>query len=225
VPAVRLAHVLVRVGLPGGLLATCAVVWAFTFAWSPLVVAAWCVAAVGCVVHQRLGAAIVVLLSAWAFLGGHYYNHLWFLFWVALTVTIFGAVDQQRLVLRCQLSIVYGFAALAKMNPLWLSGESLASHGVRLPEALIGPAAVATVALEATLAWALWIPRWRILALAAAAPMHLSFWLMMEYPLRWSGGLLIFNLLVFGLLLWSTRRRSTDRATVDAHRRRTFAVA
>jgi hypothetical protein len=161
-----------------------------------------------CLWRERLGASMIVGVAAWAIYSGHYFNHLWFLLLVALTFVIFTDVAQQRLVVRCQLSILYGFAAIAKVHGGWLSGEALAGHGTRLPELLTAPAAVLALSFEAVVAGALWWRRARSLVLALAAPMHLGMWLSMDYPLLWSGGLLIFNGLAFGLLVWSTRPNS-----------------
>ena len=111
-----------------------------------------------------------------------YSNHLYLMVLLALLLTwadsgATWSADARRvgprdvvsglpvLLLKLQLTAVYLFAALAKINPSFLSGEVLASHQggalVQLPGSLIvpsilGPVAVAAVVTEAFLALAPW---------------------------------------------------------------------
>jgi uncharacterized membrane protein YphA (DoxX/SURF4 family) len=89
-----------------------------------------------------------------------------------------GAVSLWQL----QISIVYFFAAAAKLNPGFLSGEVLwiywPTEGalaflapLRTREALM-PLAVAAVAVEFFLAFALWLPALRRLAVAVGLALH-----------------------------------------------------
>jgi len=83
-----------------------------------------------------------------------------------------------------QISIVYFFAALAKVNPTFLSGEMLANYWptsgwlgflaeLRTPQVL-QPMAWASVAAEFCLAFALWLPAFRRLAVVVGVALHLG---------------------------------------------------
>jgi len=95
--------------------------------------------------------------------------------------------------LKLQVSIVYAFAALAKINAEYLSGTTLAlSAGAGslrfVPEpgsrAAVGGALV-SIALEAFLAVALWVPRWRGAAFAAGAALHAAMIALLPDAVRW----------------------------------------
>lgn len=166
--------------------------------------AVWAAAALACVLHDRLGPAVVVAVAAWTLLDVQYYNHVTFIFWVAATLVLFPGEQRRALVFRWQLAILYGFAALAKLNGDWLSGAVLAAESARLPEVLLQPAAVGAVAAELVLAGALWSRRARVPVLWVGACVHLGFWLLMGTNVLWSPGLAPFNVLAFGVLVWST---------------------
>jgi hypothetical protein len=74
-----------------------------------------------------------------------------------------------------QLSVCYFFAALSKLNPVFLDGSALASW-VRwpLPESMFGIMAVGTVVTELFLALGLWWRPTRVLAAAVGVGLHLS---------------------------------------------------
>lgn len=83
---------------------------------------------------------------------------------------------------KLQISIVYFFAALAKLNPTFLSGEMLANYwptsgwlgflaDLRTPQVL-QPMAWASVATEFFLAGALWLPAFRRLAVVVGVGLH-----------------------------------------------------
>jgi hypothetical protein len=134
-------------------------------------------------VRPRAGAAVTAVASlaivlAPAVFGQPSVNHLTWVFWIACTMAIFDG-DQQRLVLRAQLSILYGFSALAKIWPDFLTGQALATRtwiGSAAPDALLVAASWATLVLEAALAIKVWARRpWWTAGLAAAVAMHLAF--------------------------------------------------
>ena len=211
----RLADVLVsaRLSLPAALLVVAALLKAFDFAvrWSSTVAVLWVLAAAVCALHERWGAASITVLAWWAALFGIYGNHVVWLAWLALTFVIFGDRAQQRLVVRAQLSILYGFGALAKLNPEWLSGEALVAR-----EAAVGWPVVAawvTMAVEAVLAVALWAPRWRRWWLPVALVAHTAFVLGLEDSTPLRVGLVIFNLTAAGMLVWASGTSTTPRPT------------
>ena len=141
-----------------------------------------------------------------------YSNHLYLMLPVAalLTVAESGAavsLDARRAggrdwvpgwpvwLLCAQISIVYAFAALAKLNPDFLSGSVVASY-LRRDGLLAVPAAwrslepmlvmsLFAICSEAFLAFALWIPRWRPAALVVGLGLHLFIagWLVPTGPL------------------------------------------
>ena len=122
-------------------------------------------------IRPRAGMAVVAAGALVVNLTPAYRNHLALLFWVALALAIFADEHHARLALRCQLSLMYGFAALAKLWPDWLSGEVLQARtwlGAASPEVVVVGLAWATIAAEAALAVAAWSRRreWFLLAVA-----------------------------------------------------------
>ena len=127
-----------------------------------------------------------------------YSNHLYLLVLVVLLLVLANAggalgVDARRgrvgphaeayavWLLRTQVSATYAF--VAKLNPVYLSGATLAGYMspdllVALPEAMRLPFVLAcswgTIALELGLAVALWSARWRRVAVAAGVALHVG---------------------------------------------------
>jgi len=107
--------------------------------------------------------------------------------------------------LRVQISIVYGFAALAKLNAVYLSGSVVAAYLRRDgPLAIPGEwrtfevmaiLSVLSILTEAFLAIALWLPRWRAAAFIAGLGLHVSIAFLFD-PLV--------QLLIFGLMILPT---------------------
>ena len=106
-----------------------------------------------------------------------------------------------------QVSIVYGFAALAKLNPDFLSGSVVASY-LRRDGPLAVPGAwrslepmlvlsLLAICSEAFLAFALWMPRWRPAAMVVGLGLHvfIAGWLS---P---TSSLIVFSLLMLPLYL------------------------
>jgi hypothetical protein len=80
------------------------------------------------------------------------------------------------LLVKIQLSLVYFYTGVAKLNPAFLSGDVLAAR-VTLPDAVAGPTAyallaVCTLAAEFFLAFGLWLAGCRILAVFAGVLLH-----------------------------------------------------
>jgi hypothetical protein len=94
-----------------------------------------------------------------------------------------------------QISAVYGFAALAKINPDFLSGSTVATSLRRVGPLAVPDAwrsmepmlllAVMAICAEAFLAVALWSPRWRQTAFVVALALHggLALWFAPTYLL------------------------------------------
>jgi hypothetical protein len=124
------------------------------------------------------GTVLALTLSAVLLLDQQTYsNHLYLLLLLTILLALAdpGPVWALRptvprwpvMLLMAQASIVYGFAALAKFTPTYLSGRALASFvpydagvaliGARATGLLILAASWGTIALELLLAWWLWV--------------------------------------------------------------------
>jgi hypothetical protein len=117
----------------------------------------------------RSGSAAIAILTFALLIGGFYSNHMTLVMWIAITLAVFADDRQQRFVLRCQLTILYAFAAIAKLWPDWLSGGVISTTwvGPLLPDPLLQAAAWLTLLVEVLLAFGVWSPRrmWLWLAL------------------------------------------------------------
>lgn len=119
--------------------------------------------------------------------------------------------------LQTQLTAVYSFAALSKLNAVFLSGAVLAAHlrttgplAALAATRAAGPLAVlaiATVAIEAFLAVALWLPRLRPAAIFLGTGLHLVIVFAMEPALP---------LAVFGLTALAVYPLYTARTLAPA---------
>jgi uncharacterized membrane protein YphA (DoxX/SURF4 family) len=170
----------------------------------PLFIGLWLCAALAFMLGlgTRLCGAILTLSLAYTLFFDQqlYSNHLYLAMLVVLLLTIAesGArfsLDARRsgshdlilewpiLLLKIQISIVYFYAALLKVNPQYLSGAMLASFwpfnelaalpGGWLSVQILPFLAVASILTELFLAVALWVPRLRWLALAIGVGFHL----------------------------------------------------
>lgn len=134
-------------------------------------------------------AALVTGLCVFAFIwgAGYYSNHGYLLATLAVMLAFTDCGSRAETVwgppvyvLRAQISIVYTFAALAKINFDFLSGNGLASWGFRsmlAPRFLLAmpylPAmAIGTVVAELFVAIGLWVPRLRPFAVAVGVLLH-----------------------------------------------------
>jgi uncharacterized membrane protein YphA (DoxX/SURF4 family) len=175
----------------------------------PLFIGGWLCAALAFALGfgTRLSGAILTLSMAYTlFLDQQLYsNHLYLATLVVLLLTIADSgarfsLDARRsgrrdlilewpiLLLKIEISIVYFYAALLKINPQYLSGvmlttfwpldqlAALPSSWAWVPSIL----AVTSILLELFLAVALWLPRWRWLALVAGIGFHML--------IIWTGG-------------------------------------
>jgi hypothetical protein len=85
-----------------------------------------------------------------------------------------------------QLSVCYLFAALSKVNPWWLAGDTLHNNvEATLPDALYTPLAIAVVLTELFIACGMWFRHTRLLALLAGVCLHVSIVAVMDgrFPL------------------------------------------
>lgn len=127
-----------------------------------------------------------------------YSNHLYLLALVVGLITIGQWQSRGPVVpmwpvflLKAQLTIVYTFAAVSKMNPAFMSGAMIYAN-LRRPLLETAPAlvsfpvlvtvAVASIATELFLGWALWSVRWRRTAAMVGVIFHTSLVLVMDDP-------------------------------------------
>jgi predicted DCC family thiol-disulfide oxidoreductase YuxK len=193
-----------------------------------LLLGAWGIAALLFLVGWRTrvaGAVLAAALASVLFIDQQMYNNYLYLMVLSvglLTVADSGAalsLDARRrqaqetipawpVILLCvQVSIVYGFAAIAKLNPDFLSGSVVASY-LRRDGPLAVPDAwrslepmlvlsVLAVCTEALLAVALWSRRWRPAALVLGLGLHIGItgWLVS------TNSLFVFSILMFALFI------------------------
>lgn len=193
----------------------------------PLITILWVGAGTALVVgvRTRIAAALLAIL-AFGVIGADaatYSNHLYLLSLAALGLAAAGGRLDGRAdrpgpawvtgwpiaVLRMQVSIVYLFAGLAKINEDFLSGlvlhevlsASIFTAGapevlLRSPVLLMG-AAFGVVAVELLIAAGLWVRRWSRFLVCAAVPLHAPMVLLAP---SWTEAL---QLCVFALLMWT----------------------
>jgi vitamin K-dependent gamma-carboxylase-like protein len=160
-------------------------------------------AAVGLLLGWRTrlsGAVLAAVLGFVLLLDQQLYgSHLYLLFLLTLLLTLADSgaavsLDARRtggraripawpaVLMKLQLTIVYGFSAVAKLNPVYLSGDALAAALrkpglVTLPLAAwspsqLAPLAWASILLELVLAGGLWSRRWRLPVAWAGVAFH-----------------------------------------------------
>jgi hypothetical protein len=170
----------------------------------PVFIGIWLIMAVAFIIglRTRLAGGILTLVMAYTLLLDQqlYSNHLYLgtLVLLLLTLADSGArfsLDARWsggherisgwpiLLLKLQVSIVYFFAALLKINPIYLSGSIMTQFwpfndpsilpGGWSPALIMQIAAVLSICTELFLAVALWVPRLRWLALAVGVGFHL----------------------------------------------------
>jgi hypothetical protein len=128
--------------------------------------------------HTRLAGSLLAALMTYTMLLDQqtYSNHLYLLI---LLVGIVALAPNPMSLLRGQLTIVYAFAALRKLTPLYLSGAVIASY---LPPWLyewrrfeyMVPLALASILVEAFLAGAFWSARLRPTAWVVGIALHVG---------------------------------------------------
>lgn len=183
----------------------------------------WVLAAIGFLFgwRTRLCGAVLTLVLGFVLLLDQqlYSNHLYLMVILGflLTLTDAGAslsLDAARAgarsdipewpvtLIRLQISLVYGFSAVAKLNPEYLSGGTLLldiSRGaLGLPEALrhveiMASLALATIAAEVYVAIGLWSSRLRASAIALGVALHAGILILLVPP----PGLAVFAIVMF----------------------------
>lgn len=168
--------------------------------------------------HTRPAGALLIGFQVYGLLLDHqlYSNHLYLmtLFTFLLTLAESGgtvSLDARRkgaapyipawpvLLMRILVTIVYGFAVLAKLNLIFLSGlvlrQQLRVPGIEhLPPWFFMLLAMASVATEAFLAYALWRKPLRVVAYLVGIGFHLTILATMwVFP----------DLITFAVLMWS----------------------
>lgn len=194
-----------------------------------ILVMGWCAAALCFAVgwRTRISGSVLAALMVYTLALDQqtYSNHLYLLVLVTvlLVVADSGAalsVDARRgnerqvpawprTLLRIQTSIVYGYAALWKMNLTYVSGAVLltfmpTSGLFALPEPLrtvqvLAPMAIVSVMMEAFVAVMVWWPRWRHQAFSVALMLHTGMVLFIDPTDRLQ--ISIFAFIMFALLL------------------------
>lgn len=174
---------------------------AIELAWA--VIAAWVLSSSAFLVgwHTRVAGALLgfLIASVLALDLQLYSNHL-YLLGLLVVLTSLGdggaarSLDARRrgersvprwpiVLVKAQVSLVYGFAALSKLNGAFLSGGILAGVSgeglLPIPQGLVRfeamfPLAVAAVATEGFLSFGLWLPRTRRLAIGWGIAFHIA---------------------------------------------------
>ena len=154
-------------------------------AYWPVLTGLWLLAAAGLAVNVRGSGwllagclAYVVLLDQQT-----YSNHLYLFAILAALVTLKGS--HVVLALKGQLTLVYFFAAVSKLNLAFLSGLVIAGSlrpefdWLRTPWLLI-PLAISAIVAELFIADSLWVARRRLYAAVVGIMMHTSFVVLMN---------------------------------------------
>lgn len=138
--------------------------------------------------HRSMAAFVVLLLTGLQFwIGGLGSSEgISLVAWLALIIAVTDRLEEQALLTRVLVTVVYWFTALAKMNPSWFAGARIESvlevrsrfdwlfDFVDFPGVAVG-LAIGVVLIELLIPVGLWNPSWRRRALAAGIAMHLSF--------------------------------------------------
>ncbi|WP_440220478.1 HTTM domain-containing protein [Dietzia sp. MNB45] len=129
-------------------------------------------------------AAMAMLIGFLVFITAlDFYNHHTYLMIVVCAIFVLGVTVPE--LLKLQLTIVYAFAALTKINETYLSGSelyaSMVQHGVWRTFIGVDPApaflmavSIASIVIEAFLAVGLWCARTRWIALVSGLCFHLG---------------------------------------------------
>lgn len=141
--------------------------------------AAWCAAGAAVVLGHRWALLAVSVLSVVVFAAGFENQHMWLLIWMPVTF-LFPARDRMWL-WRWQATILYGFAAVAKLNPDYLSGAVLGRR-FDAPVVVLVVLSIGGLATEAFLAYGLWRWEWAkllgvgfhtvVVVVMAVTPLH-----------------------------------------------------
>jgi predicted DCC family thiol-disulfide oxidoreductase YuxK len=168
--------------------------------------------------QARRAAGGLVALAAYLLFQGFYANHLYLLALVLLLVALSDCERQYAIrprgsgpvpgwplfLMRAQLSIVYLFAGIAKINGEFLSGSTLGYHFensvLPVPDfsSLLLFLSLATVAAEIFIGLAVWSERLRSFAFALVLPLHAVMPFVSQDPAQ-VVGILIFTVIMLVL--------------------------
>lgn len=160
-----------------------------------------------------------------------YSNHMVLLISLAMAVGMSGAAQAwslsrtprtarvpywPALLIKAQITTLYAWTAVAKINPQYLSGEVLGTYlqpWVPIPEHLLPVAALLSIVTEAFLAVALWIPAIRKFAFVVGAGLHVGIVVMLQSPAPLVGfGMLMLS----GYILFAWGRPSVSSPAADS---------
>jgi hypothetical protein len=115
------------------------------------------------------------------------------------------------LLMKIQLSLVYFFTSVAKLNPVFLAGHVLA-RAEWLPAVLregqpLAVLAAVTVGAEFFLAFALWVPRLRLVGLAVGLALHG----LIPFLFGFYAGLIVFTVATFSVYVLFASERDLAR--------------
>jgi hypothetical protein len=154
-----------------------------------------------------------------------YFSHLYLLTLIVLLVALANPENRAEtviywpvLLLKLQLSIVYIFAAVSKMNSQYLSGFMLAANfrkSLVFPPALLSAFAAASIFVEVFLAFALWSRRWRKPAVVIGVGFHAVMVFSLAPPVMAQLALFAVECIALYQLFFIPRLRSNDQ-TADA---------
>jgi predicted DCC family thiol-disulfide oxidoreductase YuxK len=152
--------------------------------------------------HTRITGALTLAFFLYQFLldSNLYANNTYLLILILFLVTLPNSTTPtiprwQSLLPRLQVTIVYVYSVLFKINPEFLTGQTTA-EAMRLPASWLStpiPAllAIAALALELAIPIVLWIPRLRPTAFVMGALLHLGIVIGMER--HYTGAMLCFG--------------------------------
>lgn len=166
----------------------------------------WVAVALVLCLRERAGYVAVALVGFGTALAGveNASHHVVAMAWVALPLALFADQAVARTALWSQTVVIYGFATVNKALFGFLTGGIIAEHaGIPLPS-VVWPFAVAAVAAEGWLTWAVWARnRW---ALPVALGLHSGI-------VVWSGATSLINVgiaVMFNgllvLMVWASSR-------------------
>ena len=165
---------------------------AFNRTQALILVTLWVIAAIAFTLGWRTGITGLILAAAMGIpliLDQQLYSsHLYLLCLIVLLLTVaeIGRPSESSvwrwpiLLLQLQLSIVYFFAAITKMNSVYLGGYMLGANlrrnmpAIAFNPRLLSAMAVASIVIELFLAGAFWVPRLRKSAVVIGILLHLA---------------------------------------------------
>ncbi|HLT18930.1 MAG TPA: HTTM domain-containing protein [Thermomicrobiales bacterium] len=172
----------------------------FAFAW----VAAAAALALG--YRTRLASVVLVTVVGYALLLDQqsYANHIYLQILIVLILLL--PADLAVRALRWQMTVVYLFGAISKINVVFISGALLAAnlrHGWLLPfpdslarPAVLMPVAAGAILADAFLAYGFWKPRYRAAAAVFGLLFHTA--IILTFPAS-----SLIGLVVFALTMWA----------------------